>query len=171
MVIRPFTPRDVAAACTLTNHFIERTAIHFGSRPATEQEFHDAYDAARPTYPWLAAETGGRVVGYAKAGAWRPRDAYALTAEVTVYVDPAFHRRGTGRSLYTELLRNLRDRGFHTAVAGIALPNPGSIALHQALGFDHVGTFRQVGRKFDRWHDVSWWQLMLGHPGPDQRGA
>jgi phosphinothricin acetyltransferase len=161
MIIRPFATTDIAAACALTNHYIEHTAVHFATRPASEADFLASWRAVDPKYPWLAAEIGGRLAGYAKAGTWRPRDAYALTAEVTVYVQPEFHRRGVGRALYTALLALLREREFHTAVAGITLPNAGSVALHEAMGFTPVGVFRQVGRKFDRWHDTGWWQLIL----------
>jgi L-amino acid N-acyltransferase YncA len=162
MIIRTFEARDVGAACRLTNHFIEHTAVHFGARPQTEAEFAELWRPASERHPWLAAELDGSFAGYAKAGTWRPRDAYALTAEVTVYVDPRFHRRGVGRALYAELFVRLREAGFHTAVGGITLPNEGSVRLHEAMGFRRVGTFREVGRKFERWHDTEWWQLMLG---------
>lgn len=163
MLVRTFDARDIAPACRLTNHFIQHTAIHFGARPQTDQEFAAMWEEGREKYPWLAAEVEGvgGFSGYAKAGVWRARDAYAPTAEVTVYVDPACHRRGVGRALYAELFRLLRASGFHTAVGGVTLPNEGSVGLHESMGFRHVGTFREVGRKFDQWHDVDWWQLML----------
>lgn len=162
MIVRTFEAQDVGPACRLTNHFIEHTAVHFGLHPQSEDEFRQIWESGRRTHPWIAAETEGRFVGYAKAGVWRTREAYSLTAEVTVYVDPVFHRRGAGRALYGELLDRLRRSGFHTAVAGITLPNGGSVRLHEAMGFRHVGTFREVGRKFDQWHDTGWWQAMLG---------
>ncbi len=201
MLIRPFTHRDIAPACRLTNHYILHTTVHFGAQPLTDAEFgatwprHDEDDAPatapdpdiaaatdrlaapragapdaaahdpappfKPRFPWLAAEQGGDFAGYAKSGTWRARDAYARTAEVTVYVEPACHRMGVGRALYTALLALLKARGFHTAIGGITLPNPGSVGLHEAMGFRHVGTFREVGRKFAAWHDVGFWQLML----------
>ncbi len=161
MLVRTFEARDVAPACRLTNHFIERTAVHFGATPQTDEEFEGMWRAGTEKYPWLAAEVGGVFAGYAKAGLWRARDAYALTAEVTVYVDFAFHRRGVGRALYAELLPRLKAAGYHTAVGGVTLPNEPSIRLHEAMGFTHVGTFREVGWKFDQWHDTGWWQRML----------
>lgn len=164
MLTRPFEPRDVAPACRLTNHFIEHTAVHFGLTPQTEQEFDAMWASGRERFPWVAAEIGGAFAGYAKAGSWRAREAYAPTAEVTVYVDPAFHRRGVGRALYADLIARLRTAGFHSAVGGITLPNPASVALHESMGFRAVGVFREVGRKFDRWHDTGWWQLMLREP-------
>lgn len=165
-MVRTFEERDVAAACALTNHFIRHTAVHFGTSPQSDEAFAAMWRSGREKYPWLTAEGAGEggspaFAGYAKAGVWRSRDAYAPTAEVTVYVDPAFHRRGVGRALYAELFRRLRAAGFHTVVGGITLPNEGSVRLHESMGFRHVGTFREVGRKFDRWHDTDWWQLIL----------
>jgi L-amino acid N-acyltransferase YncA len=161
MVIRTFEVGDVAHACRLTNHFIQHTAVHFGASPVEVEEIAAQWVAGRERYPWVAAEVAGEFAGFAKAGLWRAREAYSLTAEVTVYVEPRFHRRGVGRALYAELLSQLRAAGFHTAVGGITLPNAASVALHEGLGFRHVGVFREVGRKFELWHDVGWWQLML----------
>lgn len=161
MLVRDFSAADIPAATALLNHFILHTAVHFGLAPQAEHETAAAWNDTRSAYPWLAAEADGRFAGFAKAGVWRTREAYRPTAEVTVYVVPSFHRRGVGRALYTELLRRLRAAGFHSAVGGIALPNDASVALHRAMGFRHVGTFREVGRKFERWHDTDWWQIML----------
>jgi len=162
MIVRTFEARDVAPACRLTNHFIEHTAVHFGFVPHTEAEFAAMWEDGREKYPWLVAETDGAFAGFAKAGLWRTREAYLPTAEVTVYVDLEMHRRGVGRALYTGLLSRLRAGNFHSAIGGITLPNPGSVSLHEAMGFKHIGTFRESGRKFDRWHDTGWWQIMLG---------
>lgn len=166
-LIREFESRDVAPACALTNHFIERTVVHFSVTPHTDAQFAALWrSAVEPApgvirYPWLAAEVNGAFAGYAKAGQWRTREAYAPTAEVTVYVALDQHRKGVGRALYEALLDRLRRDGFHSAVGGITLPNPGSVGLHEAVGFRHVGTFRECGRKYDAWHDVGWWQAML----------
>ncbi|SDD91919.1 GNAT family N-acetyltransferase [Nocardioides lianchengensis] len=108
----------------------------------------------------LVADEDG-VVGYAYSSAYRPRPAYRHTRETSVYVDPAAHGRGLGRALYDELLRRLRTDGMRTAVAVVALPNPGSRALHRACGFEPVGVLREVGHKFDRWIDTEWWQIAL----------
>ncbi len=164
MIVRDFGQVDVGPANRLTNHFIEKTAVHFGTAPASDAEFAAVWRAGvtgTPAYPWLAAEIDGVFAGYAKAGVWRARAAYALTAEVTVYVEPAFQRRGVGRGLYGELLARLASAGFHTAVGGITMPNAGSVKLHEVMGFVYVGTFREVGRKFDAWHDTGWWQKVL----------
>jgi phosphinothricin acetyltransferase len=161
LTVRTFEVRDVAMACALTNHFIMTTAVHFGYSPQSEAEVEAMWREGSAKYPWLAAEMHGRFAGFAKAGVWRARDAYAKTAEVTVYVEPFAQGRGVGRALYGELLARLKEAGFHTAVGGVTLPNAGSVKLHEAMGFSYVGAFREVGRKFDQWHDVGFWQRML----------
>lgn len=111
---------------------------------------------------WLVCESGdGGVAGYAYASRHRDREAYRLTAETSVYVSPGHQGRGIGRALYDELLRELGERGFRVALAGITLPNPASVALHESVGFVPVGVFRAVGLKAGRWWDVGWWQLSL----------
>ena len=113
------------------------------------------------SYPYLVAENGGRVVGFAYASQHRARAAYRRSVDVTVYVAEHARGAGVGRALYGDLLPMLAERGFHAAFGGIALPNPGSVALHEAMGFEHVGVYREVGFKFGRWHDVGWWQRLL----------
>ena len=110
----------------------------------------------------LVADADGEVLGYAYSASYRPRPAYALTRETSVYLAADARGQGLGRRLYDALLPRLRDDGVHTAVALIALPNDASLALHRACGFTEVGVLRGVGRKFDRWIDTAWLQLMLG---------
>lgn len=164
MLVRDFTDRDVAPACALSNHYIQNTAIHFGLHPYTVEEFRSMWTDGKAKYPWLAAEIDGRFAGFAKGGRWRDREAYQFTVEVGLYVDQSCHRRGVGRALYSELFKRLKAAKFHTVVAGVTLPNEGSVRLHESMGFQNVGVFREVGRKFDAWHDTGWWQLMLDAP-------
>jgi L-amino acid N-acyltransferase YncA len=161
MIIRDFNERDVAPANELTNSFIRDTVVHFGFTPATDSEFADLWQQGRAKYPWLAAEEAGRFLGYAKAGVWRTRDAYQFTAEAGIYMVAEARGRGLGRQLYVELLERLRAAGFHSAIGGVTLPNEASVRLHESLGFRKVGDFREVGRKFDAWHDVGFWQIDL----------
>ena len=113
------------------------------------------------SHAWLVAEVDGSVAGYAYGSPHRDRAAYSSSCDVAVYVDPACARRGVGRALYAKLLPLLADRGFHAAFAGIALPNAGSIGLHEAMGFTPVGIYREVGWKMGGWRDVGWWQRLL----------
>lgn len=102
-----------------------------------------------------------QVIGYAYASSFRDREAYQFTVETTVYVESDFQRQGVGYELMQHLLLRLSKLGYHAAVAGISLPNPGSIALHEQLGFRRAGVLPQVGRKFDAWHDIGFWILNL----------
>lgn len=165
-MLRPAEADDFEAIATITNAYIP-TAIHFGYQPVPAAELRALWQGSRQ-HPWWVAVDDGAVVGYAKAGTWRSRDAYRWTAEVGLYVAIDRHRRGVGRALYTTLLADLALRGFRSAVGGITLPNPASVGLHVALGFEHVGTVRDAGWKLGAWHDVAFYQrrLATGTDGP-----
>ncbi len=160
--IRPATDADADAIARIYNHFVEHTTVTFEEAPVAPSEIarrvREVQSAARP---WLVAERGGDVVGYAYAGKWHARSAYRFSAEVTVYVDVAHPRTGIGTRLYAELFPLLQSRGMHALMAGIALPNDPSIALHERFGFTKAAHFREVGFKLGRWIDVGYWQRML----------
>ncbi len=161
MLIRPVRPTDFDALAAITNFYIERTTIHFGLAAVTAAELRGLWEA-HPRHPYLVSEDeDGAVVAYAKAGVWRERAAYAQTAEVGIYVREGLQRRGIGRPLYLALIEACRAAGLHTLVGGITLPNDASVRLHEACGFVRVATFKEVGRKFDAWHDVGFWQRLL----------
>lgn len=117
-------------------------------------------------YPWLVCEIDSQVAGYAYASAFRSRYAYQWTTETTVYVHPDFQRRGVSRGLYVSLVAILRRQGYCNAIGVIALPNPGSVRAHEAVGFRKIGLFENVGYKAGNWRDTGWWQLEL-RPMPD----
>ena len=162
VVLRDATPGDAAAVLAIYAPYVEETAISFERVPPDVATMRERIAQRLASHAWLVAERGGRLVGYAYAGPFAVRAAYRLAAEVSVYVDREAGRGGIGRALYEALIDRLRERGMHTAIGIIALPNEASVALHERLGFRHVGTFREIGAKFGRWHDVGWWQLMLG---------
>ena len=144
---------------------VTETAISFEEQPPTPDEIGRRM-LARPRLPWLVADDGGRVAGYAYASAHRARPAYRWSAESSVYLDPAYQGQGLGRRLYQQLITEVRDLGYRTLFAGIALPNPASVGLHEALGFTPAGVFRDVGYKLGAWRDVGWWQRSLDSTGP-----
>jgi L-amino acid N-acyltransferase YncA len=109
----------------------------------------------------VVLEDAGTVCGYAYGGPFMTRAAYRWSATVSVYLDPARRRSGGGRALYGALFDRLAARGIRTVLAGVALPNEASEGLHRALGFEPVGTYRRVGWKLGRWHDVTWYQRHL----------
>ena len=160
-LIRSATPEDAAALCAIYNPYIAGTVITFEEQPVAVPEMQRRIAAVQPALPWLVAEDAGHVAGYAYAAPWRPRAAYRHSVESTIYLAPASHGRGLGRRLYGELLDQLRARGLHTVIGGVALPNPASVGLHEALGFKQVAEFGEVGFKFGRWINVGYWQLHL----------
>lgn len=161
-MIRPATPDDAAAIVAIYNHYVATTVISFEERPVTPDEMAGRIGDVMASLPWLVYEAGGRVLGYAYATKWRVRSAYRYSAETSVYVAPGEGGKGIGSALYQELLDQLRAREIHMAIGGIAQPNPASVALHERLGFEKVAHFKEVGRKFDRWIDMGYWELRLG---------
>lgn len=158
MSIRAVHNADFEAIADITNHYITTSAIHFGYEPVTADELRAA---CKERYPFLVDERDGRIVAYAKAGVWRERAAYAWTTEIGIYVAPELRRGGIGMPLYVALLDACAAAGFHSAIAGITLPNDPSLALHRRLGFEHVGTVRDAGFKNDAWHAVAFYQKVL----------
>jgi phosphinothricin acetyltransferase len=161
-MIRAATGADAGAVAEIYNHYIANTVVTF------EEEVLPAAEIARrietvqsASLPWLVAELGGQVAGYAYAGKWHARSAYRFSAEITVYLAPAQVGRGLGSKLYGELFPMLRDRGIHAVIGGIALPNEASVALHEKFGLEKVAHYAEVGFKFDRWIDVGYWQRIL----------
>ena len=164
MPIREAIAADFDAIADITNHYILHTPIHFGYEPQTGAELRASWEKLRATHPFLVLLNdagGGKVIGYAKAYRWRDRAAYDRTPEVGIYLRHGLQGKGLGKPLYAALIQACRDKGMHSLVAGIALPNPGSIRLHESLGFLLVGTVRQAGWKFNQWHDAGFWQLIL----------
>lgn len=160
-IVRSSTASDAPRIAALTNYYIRETAVHFGLRELDAGYFAELITREGARFPWVTAEVGGVFAGFAKAGLWREREAYANTVESAVYVERGMEGRGVGRALYERLIEELRGRGVHTVVAGATMPNEGSVRLHESVGFEFVGRFREVGRKFGEWHDVGWWQKML----------
>jgi L-amino acid N-acyltransferase YncA len=162
LLLRDATPDDADAIVAIYNHFIDNTTISFEEAPVAaadmRQRIADVLDAG---LPWLVAEVDGQVAGYAYATKWRARAAYRFAVESSVYLALDSAGKGLGAALYTQLLARLREGGAHVVIGGIALPNAASVALHEKMGYAKVAHFAEVGRKFDRWIDVGYWQLTL----------
>jgi L-amino acid N-acyltransferase YncA len=161
-VIRDASPVDAQRCADIYAPYVTETAISFETDPPTSAEMADRIGTAVRTHAWLVLEHDGQVVGYAYGGPFRSRPAYRFSAEVSVYLDGDHHRAGGGRALYEELFTRLARRGYRTVLAGMTLPNDASEALHRALGFEPVGTYRNVGWKHGRWRDVAWAQRDIG---------
>ncbi|MET9733188.1 N-acetyltransferase family protein [Streptomyces sp. NPDC006458] len=163
--VRPGVEGDLQALTDLYNHYVRETPITFDTGVFT----------ARERRPWLlshpedgpyrlkvALDSGSQdVLGYATSSPFRAKPAYATSVEVTVYVAPHAGGRGIGTLLYEALFQALAGEDVHRAYAGIAQPNEASVRLHERFGFRHVGTYREVGRKFGRYWDVAWYEKEL----------
>lgn len=140
---------------------VRNTAISFELEPPSEEEFRLRISKTLQRFPWLACESDNRIAGYAYATPFRTREGYRWSVEVSVYVAEEFRGRGVAKALYTSLVEGLRILGYFNAYAGISLPNPASVNLHERMGFEPVGIFPSVGFKLGNWHDVGFWRLTL----------
>jgi L-amino acid N-acyltransferase YncA len=167
IAIRAAEPHDAGAiAAIYAPHVLVGTASFEMAAPDAAL-IGERMAGAGGLFPWLVATTGGAdggVLGYAYASAFHPREAYRWTVETSVYVADVAQRQGAGRLLYEALVDTLAAQGFTQAIARIALPNPGSIALHEASGFRRAGVLRETGYKNGQWIDVGFWQRELAEP-------
>ena len=159
--IRAASAADAASLLEIYAPYVERTPVSFELTPPTVEEFGRRIEETLERWQWLVAERDGRGVGYAYGSLHRARPAYRWSAEVTAYVHPDFQRQGIGGALYLRLFDDLAAKGYCNALAGVTLPNEASLALHRRVGFEPIGVFRNVGWKFERWHDVRWFQRRL----------
>jgi phosphinothricin acetyltransferase len=160
-LVRPATPADIPAIARVYGHALRTSVATFDLTDPPPTYWQQKLSSDEPGDHVLVVEQAAGVVGYAYSTAFRPRPAYARTRETSIYLAPDAVGIGLGRLLYSQLLALLRADGMHLAVAVVAEPNPASIALHESIGFELVGTLREVGRKFGRWVDTRWYQLRL----------
>jgi phosphinothricin acetyltransferase len=159
--IRTATEADALPLLAIYRPYVETSAVSFETLVPIVEEFSARIRKAVAGWQWLVAEKNRQCVGYAYGSMHRERAAYRWSVEVSAYVHPSHHRQGIGRMLYTRLCADLARQGYCNAYAGITLPNEASVALHRSVGFELVGTFGAVGRKFGKWHDVAWFQRRL----------
>jgi phosphinothricin acetyltransferase len=159
--IRLASEQDADQIAAIYAPFCDQTAVSFEYSAPTPEEMAERIHKVNVQYPWLVLENDGRIAGYAYASPHRERAAYDWSVDVTVYIAPASRRKGVGRALYNALFHVLALQGYCKAFAGVALPNPASVGLHQVVGFVPVGVYRGVGYKLGAWHDVAWYQRTL----------
>ena len=162
VTVREAATGDADAIARIYNHYVAESIVTFEESPVSSADMRQRILEIRDDgLPWLVAELGHGVAGYAYASKWKGRCAYRYATEITVYLGMESQGQGVGSLLYMQLFDKLRQRGMHTVIAGIALPNAASVALHEKMGLEKVAHFREVGRKFDRWIDVGYWQATL----------
>ncbi|WP_151084173.1 GNAT family N-acetyltransferase [Nocardioides cynanchi] len=158
---RPAAEQDLAAVAAIYAEQVRTGISTFDLEPPAVDYWQHRLESTEPGDHFLVADVDGDVVGFAYSSSYRPRPGYRLTRETSVYIAEQARGQGLGRRLYDDLLPRLGADGMHVALALVALPNPASQALHESCGFAHLGTMREVGRKFDRWIDTAWYQLAL----------
>jgi len=156
--------RDAAAVADIYRPAVDATIASFEAVAPEAAEMARRMRTTLERTPWLVAHVGDSVIGYAYAGPHRERAGYRWSVDVSAYVHPVWHGRGVGRALYDELLATLRRQRFVNVYAGIALPNPASVALHESIGMRRIGVYERVGWKAGAWLDVAWFGMRIGEP-------
>jgi phosphinothricin acetyltransferase len=163
-LVRPAALDDLPALTAIYNHYIVNSTITFDVRPFEPEErrgwFDDHASSGRHRL-LVSAGADGTILGYATTSRWRPKAAYDTTVESSVYCHPDAIGRRVGTQLYAALFDAIAGEDVHRVVAGVAQPNPASVALHQRFGFRQVGVFSSVGRKFGNYWDVAWFERAL----------
>jgi phosphinothricin acetyltransferase len=161
-LVRPAVGSDLPSITDLYNHYVRTSPATFDLAPVSlenRRQWMQRYPGGR--HRLLVAEDAGTITGYATSGKVREKPGYLGSIETTVYVHPEHLGKGIGKSLYAAIFSALKSEDVHRAYAAIVLPNAASIALHESFGFKPAGLFREIGRKFDRYWDVQWFERAL----------
>jgi L-amino acid N-acyltransferase YncA len=165
--IRLATTDDAAAVAAIYAPYCEGSAVSFEQVAPTAEEMAQRIATLTRQRPWIVLEDDGAVVGYAYAGPHNERWAYRWSVNTAIYISRTHQRRGAGRALYSALFDLLRRLGHYKAIAGITLPNPASVGLHEAMGFELAGVYRDIGYKQGAWRDVAWYQASIQPVPPE----
>lgn len=163
--IREALVSDLPRMLEIYNHVVRTSAATFDLEDQTMEQRSTWFLEHDKNYPLIVGELGGIVVGYCSLSHFRDKPGYAKTVESSIYVDKRFQGLGIGKKLVTEILRRAHVLGYHVVIAGIAGGNDASVHLHESLGFEYVGCFKEVGHKFGKWQDVLFYQLQLRDTG------
>jgi L-amino acid N-acyltransferase YncA len=155
---------DAAAVAAIYAPYVTDSIVSFELEPPSTVEMARRIESTMERTPWLVATAASEVVGYAYASAHREREGYRWSVDVSAYVRPDHHGLGIGKRLYGSLMAILRAQRFVNVYAGIALPNPASVALHESIGMRRIGVYERVGFKFGAWHDVAWFGMRIAEP-------
>ena len=164
VIIRPVVQDDLPALLAIYNYYVVNTPVTFDIEPRTLAQRQLWFDTFAPTgrYRCFVAEQDGTAIGWACSGKFKEKAAYDTSVETSIYLAPGEQGKGLGRRLYQTLFDALASEDVHSAFGGVTQPNEASVGLHLAMGFSHVGTYREVGRKFGKFWDVAWYGKTLG---------
>ncbi len=160
-MIRNATLKDANQIAAIYNHYILNSIITFEETEIDVEEMSLRIQSVIEQFPWLVYEIDGEVIGYAYASKWKGRCAYKYSVESTVYLKNGVQGNGYGAQLYSELIKRLKQMKIHAIIGGVAIPNEPSVCLHKKLGFKKVAHFNEVGYKFKKWIDVTYWELLI----------
>ncbi len=167
MKIRKVTLDDAKGICDIYNYYVENTAVTFETSAVSETEMRQRIKGfLDEDYPYFVGEINGIIVGYCYLHNWNNRCAYSSTKEVTVYLDKDQKDKGLGTILYQHLFKEIYKKDIHALIAGICIPNDGSVRLHEKFGFKQASRMKEIGWKFDQWRDVGHWQLVINQIPP-----
>ncbi len=161
MYIREYKQIDLEEIVRILNHYVKTDACIFQVEPYNFEEIENKFKTILSTYPIFVTENDSKIIAFAYGARWRDKPAYAKSVETTIYVHPDYKHSGIGEPLYRKLIEALTQMDFHLLVAGMTMPNIGSQRLHEKLGFEKVGVFKDAGMKFGQWHSVGFWQKIL----------
>lgn len=159
--VRDAGPQDADACLEIYRPYVENSAVSWELEAPTVEEMAERIATVNETHAWLMLEKDGQTIGFANGHALWSLPAYRWSTQTGLYIDSGQQRRGGGRTLYTQLLNRLGERGYRRAFAGITQPNEASNAFHRSMGFQDAGLYRRVEWKLGRWHDVAWMQCDL----------
>jgi phosphinothricin acetyltransferase len=159
-MIRAVKLSDSRTIAEIYNYYIEKSPATFEEVPVTVSDMEKRIQELKKDFPYLVYEENGEIVGYAYVHQYHPRSAFRFTLEDSIYLRNGFQGKGIGKALLGELLRKLKNNNIHAIMASITIPNEKSIALHESFGFKKVGIFKEVGKKFNKWHDVGYWEFL-----------
>lgn len=160
-MIRFLKPEDTQSLLDIYNYYVLHSVATFDLEALSFEMFKNKIETINADFPFLVYEEHNNILGFAYGSRFRPKPAYNPVVESTVYVKHDAHGKQIGTKLYAELLKQLRQGNFHTVLGVLTIPNTGSVKLHENFGFKKVAHLSEVGYKFDKWHDVGFWQLKL----------
>lgn len=160
-LIRTAEIEDVPMILDIYSYYVENTTITFEIKPPDIEEMKRRLIETVKTFDWIIYELNETIAGYAYYTKFRERKAYDYSCETTVYVHKDLTGKGIGSALYGQLINRLEKTSKAVAIGGISLPNDASVRLHEKLGFKNIGILKNVGRKFNKWIDVGYWELEL----------
>lgn len=169
LIIRDVTIEDAERLVEIYSHYVRNTAVSFEYEVPTVDEFTQRIEKIMKKYPYLVCVKDGEIVGYVYAGEYSARSAYSWTAAMSIYVDKDHRRQGIGSLLYKEIEPKLRKMGIINLLAGTAYCEPedeylthASSCFHMSQGYSEVAHMKKIGKKFDRWYDLKWYQKVIG---------